>query len=114
MDNFREWLLKGIEAMFDDGWKLSPSDSRFASLSVTIRARRSNQYEDNHGDAAPGLIAWRLIELHRWRIAKCAWEKCDKAGRLFVTHKKSAYCCSTHSQNARTAKYRAKLAREGR
>ena len=112
MDEFRAWLLEGLCKMFEkDGWKLSPADDRFASLSVVIHARGQNEYDDAHGDAAPGLVAWRLIELHKWRIAKCAWAKCDKPGRLFVTHKKSAYCCATHSQNARTARYRRKLAR---
>lgn len=113
MDEFRAWLLEGLTRMFEkEGWKLSPADARFASLTVTIHARSSNEYEDGAGDAAPGLVAWRLIELHKWRIAKCAWVKCDKPGRFFVTHKKSNYCCATHAQNARTARYREKLARK--
>jgi hypothetical protein len=115
MDEFRMWLLEGLKKMFEkEGWKLSPKDDRFASLSVVIHARGANEYYDVHGDAAAALVAWRLVELDKWRIAQCAWPKCDKPGRLFVTHKKSAYCSATHSQNARTARYRAKLAREGR
>jgi hypothetical protein len=115
LDEFRAWLLGGLKKMFSkEGWKLFPRDDRFASFSVTIHARGDNEYEDQHGDGAPGMVAWKLIELHKWRIAQCGWDKCDLPGGFFVTHKKSAYCCPTHAQNARTKRYRVKLAREAK
>jgi hypothetical protein len=107
LDEFRRWLLGGLWKMFEeDGWRLSASDPEFSSFSIVIRAQRPNEYEDPAGAAAPRLVAWRLVELHKWRLKQCAWPKCDKPGRFFVTHKKSAYCGPRHAQNARTWRYR--------
>lgn len=47
--------------------------------------------EDKKGAAAPQLVAWRLLELYKWRVKRCAWEKCERLGRCFVIHKKSTY-----------------------
>jgi hypothetical protein len=112
LNAFRKWLLGGVQKMFqEDGWTLTLGDPVLAAYSIAIRARGQNQYEDKTGAAAPRLAAWRLLELHKWRVERCAWEKCERLGRFFVTHKKSAYCSARHAQNARTARYRERLAK---
>lgn len=108
MDRFRAWLKDGLESMFQpNGWKLSTKDRRFDPFTVRLHAGKHPRavYEDPSGGAAAGLVAWRLTETYRFALKRCAWAKC---GKIFVSHKSSDYCSPRHSQNARTAKYRAK------
>jgi hypothetical protein len=104
MGRYRLWLKDGFKKMFGaKGWRLAPGEKRFSGYAVTFYADRSPEYEDSTGVGAASFVAWRLTELHHWRIKRCAWPKCDK---IFVAHKSSAYCSETHAQNMRTWRYR--------
>jgi len=103
LNEFRTWLRAGLQKMFtEEGWPITAATD-YPQFTMHIKANGPNHHEDSAGVSLPRRAAIHLVELQKWRIGRCAWARC---GEVFVSHKRSAYCSSTHAQNARTWRYR--------
>ena len=73
LQRFKQWVLKGLDAMHDDrdGWHISAARD-FAGLEFYLRADGRNHYEDFSGSGSAGYLTFHLLQLQKARIKRCA------------------------------------------